>query len=46
MDTIVHVFYEPVRHYYEFDALWKREQEVPLEEDIEPLARRLRTGAV
>lgn len=43
-DLVAHVFYEPVRQYYEFDELWKRAPAVPLAEELEVQARKLRTG--
>jgi ribosome-associated protein len=43
-DLVAHVFYEPVRQYYEFDGLWKRAPAIPLDEELEVQARKLRTG--
>ncbi|GMV44134.1 MAG: ribosomal silencing factor RsfS [Myxococcales bacterium] len=31
-DVVVHVFYQPVRDYYELERLWSDAEEVPVEE--------------
>ncbi len=43
-DLIVHLFYEPVRQYYEFDALWSAALPVQMDEELELRARKSRTG--
>ena len=43
-DFVVHIFYEPTRQYYQFDLLWSKAEVVPLPSELEPLARKLRTG--
>ncbi len=43
-NLIVHLFYEPTRQYYKMDELWKKAKELPLPEDLEEQARKLRTG--
>ncbi len=43
-DFVIHLFYEPIRQYYEFDSLWEKAKTLPLPADLQPLARTLRTG--
>jgi len=45
-DLLVHIFYEPIRQYYEFDELWKNADEVKLSAELEEQARKLRTGVI
>jgi len=41
-DVVVHVFYEPVREFYDLDRLWVRAPRVTLPEPYESQARDLR----
>lgn len=43
-NIVVHVFYEPVRQYYEFDDLWRKAKLLELPVELKEQARRLRTG--
>ena len=43
-DVVAHIFYEPVRHYYNLDEVWKNSEEIPLGEELEEQSRKLRTG--
>lgn len=45
-DFMVHVFYEAARQYYSLDELWENAKIVPLPEELEQVARRLRTGMI
>lgn len=39
-DVVVHIFYEPVREYYDLERLWKDGQKVAIPESIQPTAAR------
>lgn len=41
---MVHVFYEPIRQFYDLEGLWKNAKKVSLPDDLEMDAKRLRTG--
>lgn len=43
-NVIVHIFYEPVRHFYNLDELWRASSAVALPEPLEFEAKQLRTG--
>ncbi len=43
-DTIIHIFHEPTRQYYEFDDLWKDADTLDFSPELEAAARKLRTG--
>lgn len=43
-NLVIHLFYEPTRQYYKIDELWKEAEEIPLPEELENQARKLRTG--
>lgn len=43
-DVVVHIFFEPTRQHYEFDELWAHARVLPVDPDLEPAARKLRTG--
>ena len=43
-DVVVHVFYTPVREFYDLERLWARAERVTLPEPLEAHARRERTG--
>ena len=43
-DVVVHIFYEPVRQYYEFDDLWKFARPMAVEAELAREMRSLRTG--
>ena len=45
-DLVVHVFYEPIRQYYEFDSLWKQGHVLALDPELESQSRKLRTGMI
>lgn len=45
-NVIVHVFYEPTRQHYAFDALWEKAEEIKLNEELEQAVRKLRTGLI
>lgn len=38
-DVLVHVFHDPVRHYYDLDGLWKLAPELELSEEIRQAQR-------
>lgn len=42
--VIVHVFFEPIRQYYDLDGLWAEAPTVPIPEELADPARMLRTG--
>lgn len=42
---VVHVFYEPIRQYYEFDEFWKNAVPIPIDPELAQEMRRLRTGS-
>ena len=43
-DVIVHVFYVPVREFYDLERLWSRAPRVELPEPFQSQARSLKTG--
>ena len=43
-DLVVHVFYEPIRQYYNLDQLWSDAACVDVDADLEAQLRLLRTG--
>lgn len=43
-DVVIHVFFEPARHYYQLDQLWAEAEALPLEGRLADEARKLRTG--
>jgi len=43
-DVVVHVFYVPVRGFYDLERLWARAPRVELPEPFQSQARRLKTG--
>lgn len=45
-DVIVHIFHEPVRHFYQLDELLKHAHPVELSDDLKKEAEKLRTGMV
>jgi ribosome-associated protein len=45
-DLLVHIFTEEMRHYYEFDELWRDYPKVQLEGELYERARKLRTGMI
>jgi ribosome-associated protein len=44
-DVVVHVFYEPVREFYDLERFWSRAPRVPLPEPYRSQARDLRLTA-
>ncbi|HEU4637298.1 MAG TPA: ribosome silencing factor [Candidatus Binatia bacterium] len=44
-DVIVHVFYQPVREFYDLDGLWADAPKVPLPEPYSTLAQQFQTAA-
>jgi len=45
-DAVVHVFYEPSRHYYQLDQLWEGAEALRLEGRVAEEAKKLRTGII
>jgi ribosome-associated protein len=45
-DTVVHLFFEPSRHYYQLDELWAKARPLALEGRLAAEAKKLRTGAL
>lgn len=45
-DVIVHIFFEPVREFYDLERLWAKAPRVPLPEPYETQARELRFAAI
>jgi ribosome-associated protein len=45
-DVVVHVFYEPSRHYYQLDQLWSEAPALQLEGRLAEEAKKLRTGTL
>lgn len=43
-DVIAHIFYEPVRHYYNLDQLWGDAETLAINGELAPQAEKLRTG--
>lgn len=43
-DLVIHLFYEPARQYYKLDELWQTAAPIPISEELEKAAKRLRTG--
>lgn len=43
-NVIVHIFHEPVRQFYNLDALWNMAHPIELDAGLAEEARRLRTG--
>ena len=43
-DVLVHVFYEPLRQYYDLDGFWSKAKIVPLPAELESQVRKFRTG--
>ena len=43
-DVLVHVFYEPLRQYYDLDGFWSEAKVVALPDDLENQIRKFRTG--
>ncbi len=43
-NIVVHIFYEPSRHYYKLDELWAKAVPVQLEGKLAEEAKKLRTG--
>ncbi len=43
-DLVVHIFFEPARQYYEFDALWQKASLLELPEELKKISNRFRTG--
>ena len=43
-DVIIHVFYEPVREFYDLERLWSRAPRPPLPEPYLNQTRNLKTG--
>lgn len=43
-DFVMHIFYEPVRSFYQIEELWPLAPQVSLPEELERAAKRLRTG--
>ncbi len=44
-DVVVHIFYEPVREYYDLERLWSHAPRVTLPEPYRTLARELRLAS-
>ncbi len=44
VNIVIHVFHEPVRHFYGLDELWNRAPLLELPEQLSIEAKRLRTG--
>lgn len=45
-DVVVHIFYEPSRHYYKLDELWSDAPCVELQGRLADEAKKLRTGTL
>jgi ribosome-associated protein len=45
-DVVVHLFYEPMRDFYQLEELWRDAERIQLPEELEIQAKRLRTGIV
>ncbi len=45
-NVIVHIFYEPSRQHYAFDALWDQAESIELDAKLEQAVRKLRTGLI
>jgi len=45
-DVVVHVFYEPSRHYYKLDELWSEAPCLELQGRLADEAKKLRTGTL
>lgn len=45
-DVVVHIFYEPSRHYYKLDELWSEAPCLELNGRLAEEARKLRTGTL
>ena len=43
-DLMIHVFFEPTRQYYEFDALWQKAVVLELPEELRRVSDKFRTG--
>jgi ribosome-associated protein len=43
-DVVVHIFYVPVRKFYDLERLWSRAEHVELPEPFQTLARNQKTG--
>ena len=43
-NVIIHIFYEPMRNFYNLDEVWRAGTTVPLPEPLESEAKQLRTG--
>ncbi|HWO43021.1 MAG TPA: ribosome silencing factor [Candidatus Eisenbacteria bacterium] len=44
IDVVVHIFYQPVREFYDLDGLWGHAPRVALPEPYSTLAEQLHTG--
>jgi ribosome-associated protein len=43
-NVVIHIFYEPIRKYYNLDMLWGSGKQIRLSEKLETAANSLRTG--
>lgn len=34
-DVILHIFYEPIRHFYDLESLWSEAARIPWEQDLQ-----------
>lgn len=34
-DVILHIFYEPIRHFYDLESLWSEATRIPWEQDLQ-----------